>query len=683
MFLLLWGYFLYHMAPTVTVGDSGEFITAAATLSLAHSPSYPLYSLMGKCFSVAVPWAHLGFRINLFSVGMSAVSVLLVFCLSRRLGASKGASLFSCLLLAGSPAFFENALFTEVFALNTAMVLGVLTAALWGVRGFCLAGLLAGLGMGNHQTLLLVVPGIVLVEILWIRGRAFPHEAAEGSWNFAAKKIGLAGLFFFVGLSVYTFLPVRSHQNPPLDWGNPESATGVYRSVMRKDYGTLSLSLGDQPSRTLANQVHQLRRFFSAYGHQLTPLGLVLILWGAWMVYRQSESWFFSLTMAWFLSGPFFAWLGNLSFDAQSDGVLQRFYILPVAVTVFFAGRAWDYVSTRGKGWAWILFLLPLFLLVRSGKAFPLRHDFLTEDYSGSVLRTLSPKSAFFMDGGDDTFYSMAYQRYVRRRREDFSLFDRGGLIFKTAYGGDFRTLGRDRKEARRQEVEKKWLLRGPLFYSTMNEKILKGVSLLQRGFLYEATRMESRSQADLWVFFVLRSLYPPVTKAYRTRALAPYFPFLRAKILWRKGDHDQALTFLKRAQEMAEDVPWVKTNLTLAYLTYAFERFQVGDWDRAERLYHACLSLDSDNTDAMANLGAIWEKRKSFDHAREWYQKALRVDPNHVGALYNLSVTYWDKGRWDQVVPLMERILQINPNHAGAQRYLPAARLRLDGASK
>ena len=35
------------LAPTITTGDSGELVTAAATLSLAHPTGYPLYLLLG------------------------------------------------------------------------------------------------------------------------------------------------------------------------------------------------------------------------------------------------------------------------------------------------------------------------------------------------------------------------------------------------------------------------------------------------------------------------------------------------------------------------------------------------------------------------------------------------------------------------------------------------------------
>ena len=43
-------------APTVLPGDSGEFQFAAPLLGLAHPTGYPLYLILGKLWTVLVPW---------------------------------------------------------------------------------------------------------------------------------------------------------------------------------------------------------------------------------------------------------------------------------------------------------------------------------------------------------------------------------------------------------------------------------------------------------------------------------------------------------------------------------------------------------------------------------------------------------------------------------------------------
>lgn len=59
-------YILYvrTLAPTVTSEDSGELITAAYTLGIAHPPGYPLWCILGKLFSL-IPLGNVAWRVNL------------------------------------------------------------------------------------------------------------------------------------------------------------------------------------------------------------------------------------------------------------------------------------------------------------------------------------------------------------------------------------------------------------------------------------------------------------------------------------------------------------------------------------------------------------------------------------------------------------------------------------------
>jgi hypothetical protein len=66
LFLSSFVFYLLQVAPSVTAGDAGEFITVAGTLSLAHAPSFPLFMLAGRCFSELLPLATVAFRLNVF-----------------------------------------------------------------------------------------------------------------------------------------------------------------------------------------------------------------------------------------------------------------------------------------------------------------------------------------------------------------------------------------------------------------------------------------------------------------------------------------------------------------------------------------------------------------------------------------------------------------------------------------
>jgi hypothetical protein len=52
IFLTSLSIYVYTLSPTLTFGDSGELITAAYWLGIAHPPGYPIWCLLGKLFTL-------------------------------------------------------------------------------------------------------------------------------------------------------------------------------------------------------------------------------------------------------------------------------------------------------------------------------------------------------------------------------------------------------------------------------------------------------------------------------------------------------------------------------------------------------------------------------------------------------------------------------------------------------
>ena len=68
--------FFHHMAPEVTLQDSGELVTGAFNFGVPHPPGYPLWALLGFIWShVFVPFGNPAWRIGTMSVFTGGLTV--------------------------------------------------------------------------------------------------------------------------------------------------------------------------------------------------------------------------------------------------------------------------------------------------------------------------------------------------------------------------------------------------------------------------------------------------------------------------------------------------------------------------------------------------------------------------------------------------------------------------------
>ncbi|MBI4025645.1 MAG: DUF2723 domain-containing protein [Verrucomicrobia bacterium] len=172
--------YVFTLAPNVTLEDSGEFLTASYHLGVPHPPGYPVWAISAYLFE-QIPFGNAAWRVNLMSAfyGMLAAGMLcLITCkLAARLWTldrfrefslpgishetiSSAAGIVAGLVYAFIDTMWSQAVIAEVYTLNsfffTALCLLVLrwfdAPGQW--RWPCLLSLTFGLGITNHQTLL-------------------------------------------------------------------------------------------------------------------------------------------------------------------------------------------------------------------------------------------------------------------------------------------------------------------------------------------------------------------------------------------------------------------------------------------------------------------------------------------------------------------------------------------------
>src|SRR5688572_26639757 len=113
------------LTDTVSGGDSGELISVAYRLGVAHPPGYPLYTLLAK-LTTLVPMGAIAWRVSLLSALCDAAAAM-VLCRAVILWTgSRAAGVLAAGAFAFSPLVWPYAIAAEVFALNNLFVAGLL-----------------------------------------------------------------------------------------------------------------------------------------------------------------------------------------------------------------------------------------------------------------------------------------------------------------------------------------------------------------------------------------------------------------------------------------------------------------------------------------------------------------------------------------------------------------------------
>ena len=217
--VLIGGVYAWGACPTIYVGDSGELVAAVHTLGIPHPSGYPLFVLLGKLWTLIVPFGSVAYRMSLFSAACTAAACGGLYWVARRNGLRWEAAAFAALAAAFAPSVWKEANVQRVYALNALFVVAVIAAVFEWHRTrhdhWLVAALgLCGLGASNHT--IMGVFGLLLTIYAF---------AVERSLLGRPRTLLLGGTAFAAGLLPYLYLPIRSRMNPRLDWGIPRPST--------------------------------------------------------------------------------------------------------------------------------------------------------------------------------------------------------------------------------------------------------------------------------------------------------------------------------------------------------------------------------------------------------------------------------------------------------------------------
>ena len=222
LFLGVFGLYMRTMCGSYDVVDGGEFLSAGASLGVAHPPGYPLFVLAERLL-LAVPAGGPEFRMALLApLAGAAAAAAAAMVLRRVWGAAAG-------WLAAAAIAVQPAVWAQGTGLKDAANLWHLWAAVVvcgafaiqaGPRAFLAAALALGLASANLAAGAIALWAAALVSLAIV-------PAARSALS--GRRIGLVAVMAALAVSSYLVLPIRAAAAPAVCWGDWHRLHGVGR----------------------------------------------------------------------------------------------------------------------------------------------------------------------------------------------------------------------------------------------------------------------------------------------------------------------------------------------------------------------------------------------------------------------------------------------------------------------
>ena len=359
-------------------GDGGELITVVLTGGVPHPPGYPTYLILSR-LTTLLPITPVAYRFSLFSAFCGALAAAITSATSRSLGLKGWQTALPGLTLAFMPLVWQQAVVTEVYALNLAFV-SLFLWSLLGKRPSWLVGLLLGLSLTTHLTSILLLPLTLLLTL-------------AKKWSHLVTGLAL-------GLTPYILLPWLAQADSPVVWGRPDNLDGWWWLVSAQLYWPNQLSL--PPAKVFP----RIKEWSEAGLQQLLFAGWLLLPWSGWLETEKKRWWLLVGTAVFYLLYAF-------SYDTSDALVntLPAWLLLSLSLTAAFK---------RLGSWG---FVLPFALVLLNFSPINRVEVHKVRPFAEQVLHS-SPPDAILITSGDPDIFALWYFHFVEGQRPDVVVID-------------------------------------------------------------------------------------------------------------------------------------------------------------------------------------------------------------------------------------------------------------------
>ncbi|MFQ5904984.1 MAG: protein O-mannosyl-transferase family [bacterium] len=655
---------------TVYWGDTGEFLVAAISLGIPHSPGTPLYPLLGRCFSL-FPAASPSLWVNVMSGFFASVSSVFVYLIvleisllrqaTRWYGAIVG-GLAASLVWAFTHSLWSYSTVAEVYTLQMAFVCGLMYMGVkLRLEENCLNILplfffAYGLSLTNNITVLLLA--FAFAVLVWR-----PFSRAE-----PRHKVFLF-LLFLLGLSPYLYMPLRSLHNPAVDWGNPETLGQFIWVLTAREFARnmLGLKYAVTGGFLRASFVY-LRLLLS----DMSIAGLVLSLFGAGVCFFTSRKILLFFALVYVINITY-------SFAFGADLELEAYLLPSLLVLVLLLGLGSAAVASSGKKelaplMSCVLLILPVGMLISRYAERNLKVNTYAENIGENLISSIEEGGIFFTENTVDLFVAL-YVQSIRGLRQDVS------LIYLPYLSHDWY----------RREVREKFgldvggwpggliqvMMERGAYYTPLSKIGISPGLLIPDGIRFRAA---SCSLTDDLIS-LSRSRMADVdfdggTEDYDTRRHFAIIHSYLGEYYFLRGRTEASAQEYSRAAEIMPLNPEIQLNLA-----FALER--LGRLDDAFSAYRSSLSLGGDRLRVLKGLGRISLRQGNGPGARDYLCKAASLDTTDPVVFYNLGLANLKLGDFEAAADANLRAIELNPAFPEALVNLGISYLNLRQSAK
>lgn len=438
-FIIPFSIYLFTLAPTVTFIDSGELATVASKLGIAHPTGYPLFTILGRIFTL-LPIGDEVYRLNFMCSVISSLALVIFFNLMVFLFTDKNLdnsdstfkftaeavyniSLATVLILAFSRTFWETANAIEVYSLHTFFLIaniyllvkacsynsGNYSSVINSEKYWLLFAFVLGLSFTNHLSTIFLSVGCIYLFF-----------AVNGFSKQAFQRILLLAIPFLLGFSVYIYFPIRAG-NEIISWGYPHNFENFWRHFTGKQFSIWMFS-------SFENAGKQFSYFTKNYPVEFFYIPLLIAIPGVFELYRKSRKLFYFTLL---LFG--FCVLYAINYDIYD---IDSYFLLAFIVTGIWIGFGMMFLLKKLKDVKKVSFAFLLICLIPLLKNFPEADEsknYFVKEYTMNVFNSAEPNSIIFSTQWDFWISSSMYQQFVKNIRPDLVVIDKE-LLRKSWY---------------------------------------------------------------------------------------------------------------------------------------------------------------------------------------------------------------------------------------------------------